>query len=1249
MVILIGFIVLIGVWFLFVGLPVLGLYYMVKGEQEQKLEDQRFLFERMLHELKSRGNEPQRSDPDLPGTDSKLGPLNTACPCESVSASEFHLQPPAVPATVIPGSLQESSASRCPICPETVQTSSQTDQETIFSSGLLNVNDSLPPIVEPGMATFAESKPFGREVYDIIEEKSSDPAVSKAENLSGVQDRQSATEGLSLSRSTRVDALQTKRQSDTEEHLPDELTSLELQIGRKILGWIAVGLFVLAGAFFVQLAISRGWLNPLNRFAGMILTGSGLLYYGRHLFRIGWRRYSEMINSAGIVTLFSGAYYAKFVGLFSPAISGGLLVAIILGGFLLSGAYRSMIIGYVATLGGLAIPLLIKLGPDSLGLVFYLSILNMAVVMLVNLLGRSHLAFVSWAGTPVVMLYFWEYNGHSIDYAKSGLLFYTIFLTIYLADMFLAVCRSSRRMGKNDVIRALFTPVIFFGGCRTVLLKTENLVLFNLQGKQFFDSFGSWVALGLAAIALVAAFVASRRSLRSDMVPDRNAVVTGVQLVAVFLFLGIFISLALKSSAVAIGWLAIAVGLLCMSTKRYNLFFFASVPNEPEKLAQRGNVPSVETQNFETAYFQFWSFIFFVVGISRLVLSDFLPHWVPVQVFRDGAWGFVHPLAAPITCGCILLFAGMVFVLRRAKVSRQSGLSSDLYKSCSMFAVAYGVVGVIVFILLICSESYSWMLTSAERWNWSVPEIFGWGFVLYVLVAISLIAFLWGYVRDRAVIRAFALGLLTIVALKATLADLVFHPLIAGSFPVTRISDDLVSFSDHVFLIGNLLVPKYAVPLVNPYALPLVGCAVGLIGVGIVTRRRRAGVKLFRDENMVGLTLGIWGLSLLWMVASLECAAWCEYRPETYGDNSFYSAHLLIAFWTIVNCLIFTLGGWSRSFAIRTFVYSVLLIQIPFVAWAEFCGNNWRPETIVWPLINWDALPVLGYAVILMGMGVWLTRMARGIRSDERLIGAWIGSIGVACTWLLLSFETFRFFTGKEWFGSGDWTRLIALSVLWAVFVTFLAIAGVKRKSTLLRLLAMGLLFVLSGKVLFCELVNRGDDFFWPVVNSYAIATYGASLFIIFVACTLHSVVARMLQQTRDHHLGIQLELEQYGWRWLSLIGLAFGWFASSADVYQSARHLPTVSEDSRQILAQMSLSVLWSCFAGFLLFLGFRQKSSLLRWLAISMFGLTTLKVMTVDLHQVDQIWRVIAFFVLAITLAVAAGAYQRFRPGKS
>jgi uncharacterized membrane protein len=62
-------------------------------------------------------------------------------------------------------------------------------------------------------------------------------------------------------------------------------------------------------------------------------------------------------------------------------------------------------------------------------------------------------------------------------------------------------------------------------------------------------------------------------------------------------------------------------------------------------------------------------------------------------------------------------------------------------------------------------------------------------------------------------------------------------------------------------------------------------------------------------------------------------------------------------------------------------------------------------------------------------------------------------------------------------------------------------------------------------------------------------------------------------------------------------------------------------------------------------LWIGFRYRLAALRWLAIGLFGVTVVKVFLVDMATLSQIYRILAFFALAVILGLAWLAYQRVR----
>jgi uncharacterized membrane protein len=84
--------------------------------------------------------------------------------------------------------------------------------------------------------------------------------------------------------------------------------------------------------------------------------------------------------------------------------------------------------------------------------------------------------------------------------------------------------------------------------------------------------------------------------------------------------------------------------------------------------------------------------------------------------------------------------------------------------------------------------------------------------------------------------------------------------------------------------------------------------------------------------------------------------------------------------------------------------------------------------------------------------------------------------------------------------------------------------------------------------------------------------------------------------------------------------------------------------------LGQMALSVLWSVYAAVLAAVGFVRRSAAVRWAALGLFGLTVIKVMLIDIAQLKQLYRIVAFLVLGVLLLIVAWGYHKaFRSKES
>ena len=77
----------------------------------------------------------------------------------------------------------------------------------------------------------------------------------------------------------------------------------------------------------------------------------------------------------------------------------------------------------------------------------------------------------------------------------------------------------------------------------------------------------------------------------------------------------------------------------------------------------------------------------------------------------------------------------------------------------------------------------------------------------------------------------------------------------------------------------------------------------------------------------------------------------------------------------------------------------------------------------------------------------------------------------------------------------------------------------------------------------------------------------------------------------------------------------------------------------------QIGLSVLWTLYAAAALAWGFVRAYAAVRYAALTLFGLTVLKVFVVDLGAVKTVYRILSFLVLGVVLLLVSLAYQKGR----
>jgi len=74
-----------------------------------------------------------------------------------------------------------------------------------------------------------------------------------------------------------------------------------------------------------------------------------------------------------------------------------------------------------------------------------------------------------------------------------------------------------------------------------------------------------------------------------------------------------------------------------------------------------------------------------------------------------------------------------------------------------------------------------------------------------------------------------------------------------------------------------------------------------------------------------------------------------------------------------------------------------------------------------------------------------------------------------------------------------------------------------------------------------------------------------------------------------------------------------------------------------------MCLSVIWGVYATVMLAVGFWKRARALRLTALGLFGLTALKLVVVDMARIQDVYRIVSFFVLGILMIGASYLYHR------
>jgi len=210
------------------------------------------------------------------------------------------------------------------------------------------------------------------------------------------------------------------------------------------------------------------------------------------------------------------------------------------------------------------------------------------------------------------------------------------------------------------------------------------------------------------------------------------------------------------------------------------------------------------------------------------------------------------------------------------------------------------------------------------------------------------------------------------------------------------------------------------------------------------------------------------------------------------------------------------------------------------------------------------------------------------------------------------------------------------ITIAWAVEGLAILWAGLEIRSIRLRAHAFALFALAFVKFLFWDTPYGYRPTFIPVFNRYFLSS------LVVIACLLGAIY--LYQRATERKLVEPSPAKL-------LLGLAAGvafWLLISIETHtffigRSLAERVVEDAEHQRWLGQMALSVLWSAYAAALAALGFVRRVAAIRWAALSLFALTIVKAMLIDIAQLQQLYRIIVFFVLGVLLLLVTWGYHR------
>lgn len=260
--------------------------------------------------------------------------------------------------------------------------------------------------------------------------------------------------------------------------------------------------------------------------------------------------------------------------------------------------------------------------------------------------------------------------------------------------------------------------------------------------------------------------------------------------------------------------------------------------------------------------------------------------------------------------------------------------------------------------------------------------------------------------------------------------------------------------------------------------------------------------------------------------------------------------------------------------------------------------------------------------------------------SPDELVPVLVVLAALVFTWTG-TFEIARIFTFEPWGTHFEAPRLMASAVVtafWAINAAGMWLVLGRRRAVIAGYTLI-LCFIATLKFAFADTAGAATTDRWQYLHGLCNNRVFVAGLVVIAAWFVCAALFRA--RSPGHALPVQRAKLFHG---MLVWGAILTVWLPTFEIMRGFRFEPFRERFADPTLAMhVALSVFWSVSAVVLLAIGFARRIAPLRYLAITLFAMTIIKVFVVDLANLETVYRIVSFIVLGVLLLAASFLYQQ------